>query len=153
MLELLRLMPPRVRAISTAFGVLILFVQICVLAIHTIRQYEPESPAALGGYMLYTYSEMAPALPMVLVVTVGSVVLMQVSAAFVRSGPTILETPKWIRVHPVKAGLIIVPMLGILVSWFVFSLGIVAGLLLSFLLGQVFGLWMDWVISWGRTEE
>ena len=161
MLELMRLMPRRVRMVSFTLGVQIFFTQVALLMFHAIQLHEPASSSNLTGYltdyMWYVYREIAPALPMVLIVTIGFVVLAQILARFMVSGPYIRELPTWIRNHPLKTALNVALLLGLIVSLSMFRSsylgGMLGGLCITGLVFQAIEPWINWVNTWRETDS
>ena len=161
MLELMRLMPHRVRMVSFTLGVQVFFTQIALLTFHASKLHEPASSPNLTGYfadyMWYIYREVTPALPMVLIVTIGFIILAQILARFLVSGPYIHELPTWIRNHPLRTALNSVLLGGLIFSLLAFRSaywgGVLAGVCFSGLAYQAVLPWINWVINWRGTDN
>ena len=161
MLELMRLMPRRVRMVSFTVGVLTFFTQVTLLIVHAVQSHEPASSsnltAYLADYMWFVYREITPALPTTLVVTIGFIILTQISARFVVSGPSIHELPTWIRKHPLQtalnAGLLLALVLSLTVFRSSYLGGMLGGLCIGGLVFQAILPWMNWVTTWREADN
>ena len=162
MLELMRLMPRRVRMISFTLGVQLFFTQIGIMMYRSIQMHEPESSIPnlthlLADYMSDIYREITPALPMVIVITIGVVVLAQILARFLVSGPYVHELHKWVRKHPIKSAFNVILIVGLAVSLSVlrnsYLGGLLGGLCVSGFVYQVLQPWINWVYTWGESEQ